>query len=40
MSHSDDVGLVLPPLLAPIQIIIIPLIKSKDDPTRIHRKNR
>jgi prolyl-tRNA synthetase len=35
MSHSDDVGLVLPPLLAPIQIIIIPLIKSKDDPKKI-----
>jgi prolyl-tRNA synthetase len=35
MSHSDDLGLVLPPLLAPIQIIIIPLIKSKDDPKKI-----
>ena len=35
MSHSDDIGLVLPPLLAPIQIIIIPLIKSKDDPKKI-----
>jgi prolyl-tRNA synthetase len=35
MSHSDDVGLVLPPLLAPIQIIIIPLIKSKDDSKNI-----
>ena len=30
MSHSDDLGLVLPPLLAPIQVIIIPLIKSND----------
>ena len=35
MSHSDDIGLVLPPLLAPIQIIIIPLIKSKDDSKKI-----
>ena len=35
MSHSDDIGLVLPPLLAPIQIILIPLIKSKDDPKKI-----
>ncbi len=35
MSHSDDSGLVLPPLLAPIQIIIIPLVKSKDDPKKI-----
>ena len=35
MTHSDDLGLVLPPLLAPIQIIIIPLIKSKDDSKKI-----
>ena len=35
MTHSDDKGLVLPPLLAPIQIIIIPLIKSKDDSKKI-----
>src|SRR5210317_2499382 len=35
MSHSDDIGLVLPPLLAPIQIIIIPLIKSTEDLEKI-----
>jgi prolyl-tRNA synthetase len=27
MTHSDDAGLVLPPLLAPIQVIIIPIPK-------------
>ena len=35
MSHSDDIGLVLPPLLAPIQILIIPLVKPKDDSKRV-----
>jgi prolyl-tRNA synthetase len=28
MTHSDDAGLVLPPLLAPIQIAIIPIFKT------------
>lgn len=28
MTHSDDKGLVLPPLLAPIQIVIIPIYKN------------
>jgi len=30
MSHSDDNGLVLPPKLAPIQAVIIPICKGKD----------
>ena len=36
MEHSDDKGLVLPPHIAPIQVIIIPcgLSKSTDDKTR------
>ncbi|WP_185862241.1 proline--tRNA ligase [Blattabacterium cuenoti] len=29
MSHSDDKGLILPPKIAPIQIIIIPIYKNK-----------
>ncbi|MCG8340465.1 MAG: proline--tRNA ligase [Cytophagales bacterium] len=29
MTHSDDDGLVLPPRLAPIQVVIIPIYKSK-----------
>lgn len=28
MTHSDDNGLVLPPLLAPIQVVIIPIYKD------------
>ncbi|MDD3724133.1 MAG: proline--tRNA ligase [Bacteroidales bacterium] len=30
MSHSDDNGLVLPPKLAPIQVVIIPISKGED----------
>ena len=29
MTHSDDNGLVLPPKLAPIQVVIIPIYKSE-----------
>jgi prolyl-tRNA synthetase len=31
MTHSDDDGLVLPPRIAPDQIVIIPLIKNDED---------
>jgi prolyl-tRNA synthetase len=31
MAHSDDRGLVLPPKLAPIQVIVIPIYRSKND---------
>ncbi len=31
MSHSDDKGLVLPPKVAPIQVVIIPIAKSDDE---------
>lgn len=31
MAHSDDNGLVLPPKLAPIQVVIIPIYKSMDE---------
>jgi prolyl-tRNA synthetase len=30
MTHSDDNGLVLPPKLAPIQVVIIPIYKNAD----------
>ena len=30
MTHSDDKGLVLPPKLAPIQVVIIPIYKNKN----------
>lgn len=31
MTHSDDEGLVLPPKLAPIQVVIIPIYKSAEE---------
>ena len=30
MAHSDDDGLVLPPKLAPLQVVIIPIFKNED----------
>jgi prolyl-tRNA synthetase len=30
MTHSDDKGLVLPPNLAPIQVVIVPIYKTED----------
>ncbi len=29
MAHSDDEGLVLPPMLAPIQVVIVPIYKTE-----------
>ncbi len=30
MAHSDDEGLVLPPKLAPIQVVIVPIFRNED----------
>ncbi len=30
MAHSDDFGLVLPPTLAPIQVVIVPIFKGEE----------
>jgi prolyl-tRNA synthetase len=38
MTHSDDEGLVLPPLLAPIQVVIIPIHKTEEDLAAITEK--
>jgi prolyl-tRNA synthetase len=38
MTHGDDLGLVLPPRVAPIQVILIPIVTSKDDPKVIEQK--
>ncbi|MBL7868789.1 MAG: proline--tRNA ligase [Flavobacterium lindanitolerans] len=38
MTHSDDNGLVLPPNLAPIQVVIVPIYKDDKDFNRINRK--
>lgn len=31
MAHSDDQGLVLPPKLAPIQVVIVPIYKTEEE---------
>ncbi len=38
MSHSDDNGLVLPPHLAPIQVVIVPIYRSAEQLTQISEK--
>ncbi|WP_293299773.1 proline--tRNA ligase [Pedobacter sp. UBA4863] len=35
MAHSDDNGLVLPPKLAPIQVVIVPIHKGEEELQRI-----
>lgn len=30
MTHSDDKGLVLPPNLAPIQVVIVPIYRGEE----------
>ncbi len=38
MTHSDDEGLVLPPKLAPIQVVIVPIFRSEEDFLAIQEK--
>ena len=38
MTHSDDHGLVLPPKLAPTQVVIIPIYKGKDELEKVKIK--
>ncbi|NKI27351.1 proline--tRNA ligase [Arenibacter sp. 6A1] len=38
MTHSDDNGLVLPPMLAPIQVVIVPIYKGDDQLDAISEK--
>ncbi len=35
MTHSDDKGLVLPPMIAPTQIVIIPIFKNEEERTSV-----
>ncbi|RZM06497.1 MAG: proline--tRNA ligase, partial [Pedobacter sp.] len=35
MAHSDDAGLVLPPKLAPIQVVIVPIYKTDEELAKI-----
>ena len=38
MAHSDDDGLVLPPKLAPLQVVIVPIYRSDEDLAKISEK--
>jgi prolyl-tRNA synthetase len=35
MAHSDDDGLVLPPKLAPVHVVVVPIFKTDDELARI-----
>ncbi|HUX33018.1 MAG TPA: proline--tRNA ligase [Gemmatimonadaceae bacterium] len=35
MTHGDDVGLRVPPLLAPIEVVIVPIYKTDEERTRV-----
>jgi len=35
MTHGDDQGLILPPRLAPIQVVIIPIFKNEEEKSRV-----
>lgn len=35
MAHSDDEGLVLPPRLAPIQVVIVPIYRSDEERAKV-----
>ncbi len=38
MAHSDDEGLILPPKLAPIQVVIVPVYKTEEDFAKVSEK--
>jgi len=38
MTHGDDKGLVLPPKVAPVQVVIIPIYYSKEDKENVLQK--
>ncbi|MDQ4120927.1 MAG: proline--tRNA ligase [Acidobacteriota bacterium] len=38
MAHSDDNGLVLPPQLAPLQVVIVPIFRQPEDLARLAEK--
>ena len=38
MAHSDDEGLILPPRIAPLQVVIVPIYKGEEQKTQIDEK--
>ena len=39
MAHGDDSGLVLPPNVAPTQVVVVPIFRSEDDRARWPRRS-
>lgn len=37
MTHSDDNGLALPPKLAPVHVVIMPIVRNEADKEKIHQ---
>ena len=35
MTHGDDKGLRIPPKIAPIQTVVIPIVRSEEDQEKI-----
>jgi len=35
MSHSDDKGLILPPKLAPVKVVLVPIFRKDDEKARV-----
>ncbi len=38
MAHSDDDGLILPPKIAPLQVVIVPIYKGEDSKAKIDER--
>ncbi len=38
MAHSDDLGLILPPKLAPIQVVVVPIYRAEEDLQKISER--
>ena len=38
MAHSDDDGLVMPPKLAPLQVVIVPIFKTEEEMNKLNEK--
>jgi prolyl-tRNA synthetase len=38
MAHSDDEGLILPPRIAPLQVVIVPIYKGEEQKAKIDEK--
>jgi prolyl-tRNA synthetase len=38
MTHSDDEGLVVPPALAPIQVVGVPIYRTEEELEQINAK--